>query len=111
VEFVSRIFLLRMWILEWNCGLSSVSLPKSPLGTPLSGCLGSFANPHNYCYLEQLRLQTEKNWLFFFFGKGEEAGKSLSRTQSVWIVICLWLHQSANCSMSSVRQKEREAVG
>ncbi len=75
-----------------------------PPQTPLSGCLGSFANPHNYWLPGAIGVADKKNWLLFFFGKGEEAGKSLSRTQSVWIVICLWLDQSVNCGMSSARE-------
>jgi hypothetical protein len=96
------------WLKLWFEYCVAPQTPLPPPGTPLSGCLGRFANPHNSCYLEQLRLQTEKNWLLFFFGKLVEAGKSLSRTQSVCIVICLWLDQSANCGMPSVRERERE---
>jgi len=44
--------------------------------------LGSFANPHNYCIPERFGF-----WIIFFclffFGKAEEAGKGLSKMQSV----------------------------
>jgi hypothetical protein len=57
--------------------------PDPPPQTPLSGFLGSFANPHNYCIPERFGFWIIFFSLFFFFGKAEEAGKSLSKMQSV----------------------------